>query len=317
MVLHVETQNQLFELFHARYTEAVEAAKRKSAFDFGVEEIRARNIHHLSSPEILFVDLGSGAKTMLHELEGEVDVVRRSFDAAREAAKLGFYRNHQSEKIYAATPHWDMETSQVYLLGVRGQKRSIEASELKEKYEKVLPPQVKDWWEAEFARTPATEARRYYLLSGAIFPIYDKVMGASGIQSVKIARASLADGQALVGLNLSPEDVPQVKERLGIGTPLSTASVEEIVLLLKGKSIIELDNGWRLLRGKISGDAVIELSLNGTLANRDELLAYGFTEEIVRFKRRWFVVQENAVQVLSKLLAHRKAIRDLTAGVSQ
>ena len=54
-------------------------------------------------------------------------------------------------------------------------------------------------------------------------------MGSSGIQSVKIERAVLAEGQALVGLNLSPEDVPNLKQRLGIGTPLGEASADEIL----------------------------------------------------------------------------------------
>ncbi|MEX2170709.1 MAG: hypothetical protein WD851_15440, partial [Pirellulales bacterium] len=151
------------------------------------------------------------------------------------------------------------------------------------------------------------------LLSGAIFPIYDKVMGSSGIQSVKIARAVLADGQALVGLNLSPEDVPNVKQRLGIGTPLGEASPVEILDLLVGGSVIELDNGWRLTTSRIAGDHVLELVLNGVPANREELFGYGFAEEIIQYKRRWFVVKDEAGEMLPRLLAHRKPIRDLTA----
>jgi len=49
-------------------------------------------------------------------------------------------------------------------------------------------------------------------------------MGSSGIHNVKIAGATLVDVRALVGLNLSPSDVPHVKQRLGIGTPLGEAS---------------------------------------------------------------------------------------------
>jgi hypothetical protein len=58
-----------------------------------VEEIRARNLRRIAEPETLFVDPASGARTMLHELEGEVDVVRRDFESVAAAAKLGFYRN--------------------------------------------------------------------------------------------------------------------------------------------------------------------------------------------------------------------------------
>ena len=109
MVLHVETQNRIFELFHERYVAAVEAAKRQSAFDFGVEEIRARNLRHIAEPETLFVDPGSGARTMLHELEGEVDVVRHGFTEVTLSAKLGFYRNLQSRRIYGVSEHWNAE----------------------------------------------------------------------------------------------------------------------------------------------------------------------------------------------------------------
>lgn len=106
----------------------------------------------------------------------------------------------------------------------------------------------------EYARTPATELRRFHILSGAIFPIYDKIMGSSGIHNVKTARVTLVDGRALVGLNLSPSDVPNVKQLLGIGTPLGEASPQETLGLLAGGAIIELNNGWQLTTARIAGD---------------------------------------------------------------
>jgi hypothetical protein len=137
-------------------------------------------------------------------------------------------------------------------------------------------------------------------------------MGSSGIQSVKIARAKLLDGQALVGLNLAAADVPQVKQRLGIGTPLGEASPAEILELVASGSLIELDNGWRLTTARIAGDEVLELVLNGVPANRDELLRYGLSEEIIYFKRRWFILLDDAPRVLPRLFVHRKPVRDMT-----
>lgn len=312
MVLHVETQNRLFELFYERYVAAVAVAQRQSAFDFGVEEIRAHNLRQMRTPETLFVDAGSGARTLLHELEGEVEVVRHAFDSVAEGA-LGFYRNRRSERIYAASEsHGDFDGS-VYLTGVKGPRRSLEQEELAEKYEPVALAEARTWWNQEYERTPQTELRTFHLLSGAVFPIYDKVMGSSGIQSVKIARAILADGQALVGLNLSPDDVPQVKLRLGIGTPLGAATAEEILGLVKGGSLIELDNGWQLTTSRIAGDDVVEINLCGVPANREELLAYGFSEEIIRYKRHWFAVLDEADVVIAKLLVRHKAVKDVTS----
>ena len=315
MVLHVEKQNRFFELFYQRYVEAVDAAKRVGAFDFGVEEIRARNLRSTGEPQILFLDPASGARTMLHELEGEVDVERHTFAGVIASyANEGFYRNVRSTRIYAVGTHLDTRPDEAVLTAIKGARRSIERHELTEKYELVEREDARQWWEREYENTPATETRRYHILSGAIFPIYDKIMGSSGIQSVKIARAVLADGSALVGLNLSPSDVPNVKQRLGIGTPLAEASVEELLALLDGGGIIELDNGWRLTRSRLAGDEIVELVLNGVPANRDELTRYGFAEEIVHFKRRWFVVTDEALDVLVRLVAKRRPVRDTTAG---
>jgi len=69
--------------------------------------------------------------------------------------------------------------------------------------------------------------------------------------------------------------VPNVKQRLGIGTPLGEASPEEILGLLAGGALIELDNGWQLTTARIAGDEVVEVVLNGVPANRAELESYG------------------------------------------
>ena len=62
-------------------------------------------------------------------------------------------------------------------------------SHLIDRYQRVETAEAQSSWNAEYEATPATEPERFHILSGAIFPIYDKVMGSSGIQSVRIARA--------------------------------------------------------------------------------------------------------------------------------
>ena len=54
----------------------------------------------------------------------------------------------------------------------------------------------------------------------------------------------------------------------------------------------------------------MELVLNGVPANRDELLGYGLSEEIIHYKRRWFVVKDDALDMLVRLLAQRRPIKD-------
>lgn len=115
-------------------------------------------------------------------------------------------------------------------------------------------------------------------------------------------------GVGLVGLNLSPSDVPGVKQRLGIGTSLAEATTGEIVDLLAGGAIIELDNGWRLTTSRIAGDEAIEVVLNGAPANRDELRRYGLSEEIIGNTTRWIVLEIHVDVLLPLLLASSCAI---------
>jgi hypothetical protein len=151
MVLHVAVQNRIFDLFYERYVAAVEAAKRQSAFDFGVEEIKARNLRRIAEPETLFVDPASGARTMLHDLEGEVEVVRHTFESAVGAAKLGFYRNLRSGRIYAISNHWDPDQCELLLTAVKGQRRTLEPHELHSKYERIEESEARSSWDVEYA----------------------------------------------------------------------------------------------------------------------------------------------------------------------
>jgi hypothetical protein len=77
-----------------------------------------------------------------------------------------------------------------------------------------------------------------------------------------------------------------------------------------------LDNGWQLTTARIAGDQVVEMVLNGVPANRAELERYGLSEEIISYKRRWFVVLEETPAALSRLLTFRRPIRDITAAGS-
>lgn len=73
-----------------------------------------------------------------------------------------------------------------------------------------------------------------------------------------------------------------------------------------------MDNGWQLTTARIAGDEVVEVVLNGVPANRAEPQRYGLSEEIISYKRRWFVVLEEALAVLAALLVQRRPIRNVT-----
>jgi len=109
--------------------------------------------------------------------------------------------------------------------------------------------------------------------------------------------------------------VPNVKQRLRLGTPLGDASAVEILGLLNGGTATELDDGGQLTTTWIASDEVVEVIHNGVPANRAELEGCGWSEEILSYKRRSFVVRADAAPVVSDLRAQRRAIRDWTVNL--
>ena len=121
MVLHVEKQNQIFELFYERYLEAVEAAKRQVRSISASRRSRPTTCGALPKPETLFVDPASGARTMLHELEGEVDVVRHTFASVAGDAQDGFLSQSAQRPDLWRRPHiGTAQRDEVFLTAVKG-----------------------------------------------------------------------------------------------------------------------------------------------------------------------------------------------------
>jgi hypothetical protein len=58
---------------------------------------------------------------------------------------------------------------------------------------------------------------------------------------------------------------------------------------------------------------VVEVVLNGVAASRAEVERYGLSEEIISYKRRWFVVLEDAWAALPRLLARRRPVRNTSS----
>jgi hypothetical protein len=101
-------------LFHERYVAAVEAAKRQSAFDFGVERY-AHNLRRITG-QGRFHGPRLGGTNEAAQVEGEVAVVRHAGAAPRPPA--GFLSTRADG--FTAYPSTGTRRRQVYLTAVKG-----------------------------------------------------------------------------------------------------------------------------------------------------------------------------------------------------
>ena len=181
MVLHVEKLQRHFRPVLRALPEGGEGGQatrgvrlRSSKPALPVEEIRARNQRSVAKAEMLFVDPASGARTKLHELEGEADAVRNAFAAAAGTGDQGFYRNRRSRRIWAASGqqagsdrHWDAHWPKFWAgtmnhephgphsgpYGTLGGRLRFGASE-------DMPTRTRAWHPAPRTRHPASDTPR-------------------------------------------------------------------------------------------------------------------------------------------------------------
>lgn len=345
MVLPIAEQNEVFERFYSTYQSLVAAAKENGTFDTGVEQLKERHMRRIGDVQTVYTHPGSKAKTSVVEIHGEVrqvtvpfygDINRPWDDSASGMARNGngssiyhqshddngFYRNKRSGKIYAAAAK--TRGGEFDLLNPKGDKHDVWNSDLtdEDKYEKITEGSAERLWNAELSEVPQWKTRKHFLITGAVFPIYDKVFhsaqtgqGAQHTRS-KIMRVALDNGESYIGIDIDERDILGVKQRLGIGAALADATPGEIFdLVMDNNAIVELDNGWRLKKSMVHYEPRLELVWGTRLPNSAQMEKMGVIAEQIDWKNRYFVPNERdaAEPVLTELLGQYKAIRDVTS----
>lgn len=319
--LQVNEQNSMFEHFFTLYQAGVANAKEHGTFDTGVEKIDADDITLVSKEEIH--KHSSGAKTELIELTGNfklhpmpwVDVV--SMIADQDA--LGFVTNKKSGKLYFGKTRTSMADGvEVHLYSPKSHysDHTVTLNEWRDKFDSVKAENAMKPWDKTYTDLPKFETRPINLISGAVFPIYDKIFEGS-TYGHKVVRAIAADGTPYIGIRMKAQEIPNLKHRLGIGTPLAQATASDIYKMVENRSTIELDNGWEIKLTYVHGETRMELDPKGRF-HHEEMTDAGLLGETIDYKKRFFIPldPESGPEILGNVLALHKAVRDKTAGTA-
>lgn len=328
LALHVGEQNGVFNRFYEYYQQAIEMARNKGTFDPGVTKVKGTDIVLKSKPETLYVEPTSKAETQLVTLEGAFATGRIPWEKIEQWSKsdksLGFVVNKKSQRIYLASIHAFSSGDYILLQSPTGAEHSIQSGVsssardvLRDQHTSLLPRDAAPLWATEFGKTPEYARKPIYLVTGAIFPIYDKVVGTDRqhLQRSEIVRAVLADGSKHVGLQIRQSEINGLKQRLGIGVELTKATAAQIYDMVQNKGVIVLDNDWKIRMTKVHGEPRMEVN-PGRAYSPDEMRRYGLIEEIVDHKRRFFVPLDKTAgpEAIGKIIENHKAVRDETAG---
>lgn len=308
--LEVDRQNALFDYFYQTFLETVEHLKAKGKIDDGMEDLKAVSVRIAEPPQILHRDALTGAQTIYYRLDTTVPTRPALFDEISHYDGVYFYEHRQTGAfvaVRATLPHTDPET------GERSQMFSvsrpagynllyIKEAELAARYKIVTKTKARNWWNEEEQKIPPVEQKTVHLLSGALLPVW-KYLKQLQQQGLNIVRTTTDDGVRLVGVNISPIALGEIRRTFGLWKN-TAANAEEILRSVRVENeTVELLGEMKLRKTRFQGASVVEVC-PASYDQIRELRETGLINIIQNSKQRFFVSEDEAAasESLGKVL---------------
>ena len=307
LALPIDEQNQLFAELEARIAENIEQAIEAGSFEVGVETVRADSLA-VAGRESLYEHLGTGAVTEL------VEIVRRDrlepLDAdaalgigAREPGpddrpRLAVNARSKRAAVLLPAPSRMFDDG-----GVQERVRLIRPATRETMARAELdasnwrPADEARWraiWEHEIAGLPTHRESRFWLATGLLLPVWDRLPA----ENMRVRRLATDTGEALIGRVLDAEQVQAVRTSFGLDGALAMTGAEAFEAVMGRGSALALANGWRLARRRIMGADRLEIE-GPADTDVGVLRRIGCTVEIVSYRARAFAP---AAHVLDRVL---------------
>ena len=316
--LKLDTQTLAFDAFIARMEQQIEMAVERGELDAGMQTIKAI-ASEVVQDEVIFTDPRTKAQTNFIELKLTVPNKFYDFPKSRNYPDPEWMVNKTSGRVYLRVTSGD-ETLPSGEIVPRYQLRGTSGSQSKRHaelfsrtgdlahYNVITEDKASALWAKENAERPATVNQTTYLITGAVLPIWDRLDAGGG--SIDVVRTQTVDGRRLLGRQIKPSHVKEIRKRFDISSAAAKMSPADAMKAILQGQIAELSNGWKLQRAKVSDELRIELSAGYVSAPiATELVNIGLLRERIDWKDRFFVpVGATGVPVLEKLLSNRPMV---------
>ena len=299
LALPIGEQNTLFEALEVRIAALVAEAVESGTNDRGVETIHADSLA-LASRETVFAHESTGAATELCEILRRDKLEPLAAEAAlamrAQVSDGRLMVNERSKRAALVLPHASRMLedgaveSRVRLVrpAVRETmaRTALDASHWREADEASW----RALWESEIAALPSHTESRFWLVTGLLLPIWDRLP----TRQMRVYRLATDVGEKMIGRVLDPAEAQAFHEALGLaGGPNLTASELHREIITRATPFA-LANGWRLARRRLAGANRIEIEgpNDGQITSLKHM---GCVSEIVSYRARVFVPGEDVL----------------------
>ena len=312
LALPIAEQNQLFAELEERIAANIEQAIEAGSYEVGVETVIADSLS-VAGRETLYEHPGTDAVTELVEIVRRDRLEPLTAEAALEIAdrdpgpdgKPRLVVNARSKRAAVTIP----APSRMFDDGgVQERVRLIRPATRETMAKAELdasnwrPAGQSAWrrlWDAEIAGLPSHRESRFWLASGLLLPVWDRLPA----ENMRVRRLTTdpgsspgqATGISLIGRVLDAEQVAAVRVAFGLDGGPAMTGAEAFEAVMERGTALALANGWRLARRRIMGGNRVEIEGPADV-DLPALRRMGCTVEIVSWRTRVFAPNADTVE---------------------
>ena len=304
LALPIAEQNQLFAELEERIAANIEQAVEAGSYEVGVETVIADSLA-IAGRETFYEHPGTGAVTELVEIVRRDRLEPLTADSALEIGtrdpgpdgKPRLVVNARSKRAAVVLPApsrmFDDGGVQERVRLIRPATRETMArAELDAS--NWRPADEARWrllWDAEIAGLPSHRESRFWLASGLLLPVWDRLPA----ENMRVRRLTSDDGISLIGRVLDAEQVSAVRVAFGLDGGPAMTGAEAFEAVMERGNALALANGWRLARRRIMGGNRVEIEGPADV-DLPALRRMGCTVEIVSWRTRVFAPNADTVE---------------------
>lgn len=309
LALTIARQNTLFEAFETILEQILEGLRATGGLDLGVETLQADSMI-VEEARTVYTHARTGAETSCLKITRRDKQVPVRFEEiiARQVGTAKFLINARSGRAALALPAPNRMTEAGAVQKCVRLLRPLESQSLTEAelhastWEEAALDRFRQAWEAELATLPEFRTSTFYLVTGLLLPIWDRMGSPAMGRSLRIYRLQTDDGHRRLGRVLHEKDLPAFYRALGLDAPELTVEAMWTSVIDDGASYA-LVGGLRLRRSRIMGENRVEISFEGGSDIFSTLTGFGCMTEIIQFKRRAFIpLGSQGPVILAKVL---------------
>ena len=307
LALPIYSQNSVFAEFEQRVRHRIAEAKEAGTYDRGLETIWSEHGFEVAESKVLHTQ--GNAETICHTIDKLTKPKLLHVDVASNLTAQGYqcYR-HRKKLILAIAKVVDTRTKRdgsiVNVLDVRypvaGADFKFERTDVDDftAWDVVLPD-ADFWqeWDKTVVTAPEFVRKRFYLMSGLLLPVWDKLPA----DSPKVWRLQANDGRVLLGRSIDKSNIVPVLNKFGIDTAqlLDGPMIFDLVWNHRQKQTC---GKWKLQASYFKGEDRLEIVAVHDRADLDWLRSIGCFTEMLNCQMRVFVPIDRAVEIVDLLL---------------